>query len=437
MVGELAALSPLEREFGGASAQRMLWFAHTGDMLLLPRPPRPEYLDYVTGLTGTDPSSLTIVVPPAGELGSDLLTPDRTADDGFRTLVREQVRHRGIEQVLAVFKDVAVAQLAESIGLRLPGHAFSAQGGDAFVNSKAAFRAIAAGSGAPIAVGLATTQRWQAEQLATELLAAGHSVIVKKEFSGGGQGNEILSPVEGVRAAGTSLSVVLPDAAAVAGYFARRWDWLTVGGRHRVAVERYLTDCDTVYAEYLIGEHGPELSGVGELLMEPVATGQLVPPRSLTAATRQTLVEAGLRVCRAMYAMGYRGYLSTDAVLTPSGEIVLTETNGRISGSTHLHAAIENRLLDAEQRADRVILERFGWAVPSFAGARDRLAEAGLGFDSHSGLGVVLTSDLLPDRTVSYCVLARDLAAVTDVEHRLGTLFTEQLVRAKSTGRER
>lgn len=426
MVGELAALSPLEREAGGASALRMLWFAHDGDVLLLPRSPRPEYLDYVTGLTGTDPSSLTVLVPPAGELGSDLLTPDRTADPDFREQVCRAVRERGIRQVLAVFKDVAVAQLAEAAGLKLAGHSFSAQGGDAFVNSKAGFRAIAAGSGAPIAAGLATTQQWQATQAATELLAAGHSVIVKKEFQGGGQGNEVLSPAAGVRVAGTSNAVVLPDAAAVASYFTERWDWLTVGGRHRLVVEQYLLDCDTVYAEFLVGDEGPELSGVGELLMAPVAVGQVVPPQCLTPATRHALIEAGLRVARAMHAIGYRGYLSTDSVLTPSGEIVLTETNGRISGSTHLHVAIENRLLAGTNLADRVILERFDWMVPSFAAARAALVEAGLGFDRELDLGVVLTSDLSPDRTLSYCVVARDLAGAEAVAQRLPTLLGER-----------
>ncbi|MEO6501128.1 MAG: peptide ligase PGM1-related protein [Jatrophihabitantaceae bacterium] len=425
MVGELAALTPLERQLGGSAALRSLWFAHSGDVVVLPYPPREEYLAYVTDLTRTDPGSLTVLVPPSGVLGGELLTPDRTADPGFRRHVHAAVQGQGVDRVLAVYKDVPIAQFAVAVGLTLPGHAFSAQGGDAIVNSKAAFRAIAAGAGVPIAQGLVTTRRMEAQAVITELLAAGHSVIVKQEFQGGGFGNEILSPVAGVRVAGAPREVVLPDAAAVADYVARRWEWLTVGGRRQLVIERYLTGCDTVYAEYLIADDGPELSGTGEILMEPVAVGEIVPAQALTPANSAFLVESGQRLCRSLHAMGYRGYLSADAVLTPEGDIVFTETNGRISGSSHLHISIGARVLDAAHRGRRVLLQLGGWATPSFAAAVERLRDAGLAFDRQTGLGVVLVSDLMPDGTLSYCAVAEDLESARTLNRQLVGLFDE------------
>jgi hypothetical protein len=425
MAGELAALTPLERRVGGCSALRSLWFARSGDVVVLPYPPQDSYLAYVTGLTGTDPESLAVRIPPSGALGTDLLTPDRTADSDFREQLRAVVHERGVDQLMAVYKDVPMAQLAEAVGLRLPGHSFSAQGGDALINSKAAFRAVAAGAGVPIAQGLATTRRDEAEGMVNQLFAAGHTVIVKQEFRGGGIGNEILSPRPGVRVSGAPRAVVLPDAAAVADYFAQQWGWLTVDGRHRLVVERYLADCDTVYAEFFVGDDGPRLSGVGELLMEPVAVAQVIPAQALTPVTRATLLAAGQRMARAVHAMGYRGYLSTDAVLTPAGEIFITETNGRISGSTHLHIAIEDRVLDAAHRGRRVLLEHYGWAVPSFVDAVERLTDAGLGFDRHTGTGVLLTSVLMPDRSVTYCVIAEDLESARAIERRLRALFVD------------
>lgn len=425
MVGELASLTALGRQAGGSSALRMLWFARSGDVLVLPFRPRAEYLAYVTGLTGIDPGTLTVLIPPPGELGIELLTPDRTADRHFRRQVREAVRERGVDRVMAVYKDIAVTQFAAAIGLSVPGHAFSAQGGDALINSKAGFRALAAGTGTPIAPGLVTRRRTEAEQLVLELFAAGHSVMVKQEFHGGGLGNEILSPAAGIRVAGAPRAVVLPDASAVAGYFAMRWDWLTAGGRHRLVLEQYLTDCETVYAEYFIDDDGPRLSGTGDILMAPVAVGQIVPAQALTAATRSKLVESGLRLTTAVHAMGYRGYLSTDAVLTPTGEIFITETNGRLSGSTHLHAVLDERVLAPEFRGRRVLLERFGWTVPSFAAAVERLGSAGLDFAVETGVGVVLTSDLRPDRSVSFCVIAEDLESARTIERRLTVLLAE------------
>jgi hypothetical protein len=390
---------------------------------VLPYPPRAEQLAYVTGLTGTDPDSLTVLCPPPGALGTDLLTPDRTDDPEFRARVRAVVRERGVDQVLAVYKDVPVTRFAGAVGLRVPGHAFSAQGGDAFLNSKACFRAVAAGVGAPIVEGLATTRSTEASELVTELLAAGHCAIVKREFAAGGQGNEILSPVAGVRVAGAPSAVVLPDAAAVTGYFARRWDWLTDGGRHRVVLERYLTGCDSVYSEFIIGDDGPQLSGVGEMLMAPVPTGEIAPAQ-VSPAVRTILVEAGLRLSEAYHAMGYRGYLSADAVLTPDGEIFFTETNARMSGSSHLHVVVHRQLL-AGRSGRRVALELQNWAVPSYSGAIARLSDSGLAFDKSTGLGVLLISGLLPDQTVTYCVVAESIRSARAVQAQLATLFTE------------
>lgn len=423
MVGELAALTGLERQLGGCAALRSLWFTQSGDVVVLPYPPRDEYLTYVTDLTHTDPGSLTVLVPPPGVLGADLLTPDRTADPGFRKQAQAAVRERGVDRVLAVYKDVPIAQFAVAVGLALPGHAFAAQGGDAIVNSKAAFRALAAGAGVPIAQGLATTRKIEAQAAITELLAAGHSVMVKQEYQSGGFGNEILSPVAGVRLAGAPAAVVLPDSAAVADYLEQRWEGLTVGGSLKLIIEQYLPDCATVYAEYLICDEGPELSGTGEILMEPVAIGEIVPAQALTPASRTFLVESGLRLCRSLHAMGYRGYLSADAVLTPAGDIVFTETNGRISGSTHLHISIGARVLDAAHRGRRVLLQLSGWAVPSFAAAVERLRDADLAFDRETGVGVVLVSDLMPDGTLSYCVVAENLESARALDRRLTGLF--------------
>jgi hypothetical protein len=423
MVGELAELSPDDRAAGGCVAQRMLWFSGPGDVLVLPRLPRAEYLAYVTGLTGVDPASLTLFAPPEGVLGADLLTPDRLVGADFRDRVRGALHGRLVDRVLAVFNDVSLVEFVDAVGLRsvMPGFPFSVQGGDALVNSKAVFRAVAAGAGVAIAPGRVVTRPGEAESVLVGLLMSGQSAMVKQEFQSGGMGNEILSPAGGVRQAGAHRLVVVPDAPAVARYVDRRWAELTVGGRHRLVIERYLPGCDTVYAEFLIGEDGEQLLGTGELLMEPVVVGEMVPAQAPAGAAMDRLVAAGRSLCRSFRAMGYRGYLSTDAVLTPDGEVVFTETNGRLSGSTHLHTVIGPRLAP---RAPRVLLERSGWAVPSFTAALERLAGVGLAFDPAAGTGVVLTSDLMPDSTLTRCVVAEDAESARAIDQRVTDLFT-------------
>ena len=169
MVGQLATLTHEERRSGGSAAMRLLAFATAGDVVVLPYPPAADYFDYLTALTGVDPDTLLVLCPPPGVLGAELLTADRMADQGFREQVRTAVRERGIDRLMAVYKDVSLTQFATAGGLRVPGHSFSAQGGDALINSKAGFRAIAAGTATPIAPGLTTTQRFEAQAMVDQL----------------------------------------------------------------------------------------------------------------------------------------------------------------------------------------------------------------------------------------------------------------------------
>ncbi|WDZ83894.1 peptide ligase PGM1-related protein [Micromonospora cathayae] len=430
MVGDLAALTPAQLRAGGCVAQRMLWFARDGDVLVLPFAPPPEYRDYVTGLTGTDPDTLAVVVPPPGRLGTEILAPDRLTDPGFLRRLRHALGDQPPHEILAVYKDVTVTGLARALAAEtaLPGYPFSAQAGDALVNSKAGFRALAAGAGVPIAPGTVVTRPEQALTAVTDLFDRGHSVMVKLEFNGGGYGNEILSRTGGVAPAGAPRVEVLPDRAAVLSYLERRWEWLTAGGAHRLVVERFFPDSTTLYAEYLVADEGARLIGVGELLMEPVAIGAVLPAQTIGPQTRAELLDGAQRLVESLRVLGYRGVVSADAIHTPDGPVLFTETNCRLTGSTHVHLVLDGRVVDADHRDERVFLERSGWAVPSFPAAVERLAAAGLGYDPTSRTGVVVTSNEVDaDGTVTCCAIAGDLAAAEEMHRRLGGLGPENL----------
>ncbi|MFG3051968.1 peptide ligase PGM1-related protein [Kitasatospora sp. NPDC048239] len=428
MVGDLTGMTQLERRFAGCGAQRMLWFAEDDDVLVLPWEPDPAYLGYVTGLTGTRAESLTVVVPPPGVEGEDILTPDRLADPGFREELRRVLAGRPVERVLAISPNAAVVDLAAALGAEhaVPGHAFAAQGGNALVNSKAVFRALAAGAGVPIPPGTVATAPQQVEAAVNGLLEQGHSVMMKVEYQAGGFGNEILSRDEQVTPAGAQRVVLLADRAAVARYVAERWEWLTGGRGQRVVVERYFTDAAPLYAEFTIGDHAAVLSGCGEMVMDPVVIGEITPPVTPDAGAMAELVDQAARLCESLRVLGYRGTVSADAFLTPKGELYFSETNGRLTGSTHLHDALFARLVGAEHRASRVILELAGLSVPSFPEAVAAVERAGLSFDRATRTGVVFSADFGPaDGSVMYCVIAEDADAARAAERRLTALFAE------------
>ncbi|MEU8926940.1 peptide ligase PGM1-related protein [Kitasatospora sp. NPDC048545] len=427
MVGDLTGMTPLEQRFAGCGAQRMLWWAEDGDVLVLPWGPDPEYLAYVTGLTGVRADSLTFVIPPAGAEGDQMLTTDRLADPGFRAELRRVLEGRTVEEVLAISPNGAVAELADALGVAhaMPGQPFAAQGGNALVNSKAGFRAVAAGTGVPIPPGRVAGSPAEVEAAVEDLLAQGHSVMVKVEFQAGGFGNEVLTRDERVdTAAGAERVVPLPDRAAVAAYVAGRWAWLTGGRGQRVVVERYFTDSVALYAQFVIDDTAVVLAGCGEMVMQPVVVGEITPPVTPDAEAVAEMVAQGAKLCEALRVIGYRGTVSADAVLTPKGEIRFHETNGRLTGSSHLHDAYFGRLLRAEHRDSRYILELAGLKVPSFARAVAAIGEAGLAFDPETGTGVLYSCDFAPaDGSVMYCTVAETPEAARALEAALLALF--------------
>lgn len=212
MVGDLDRIPEEKMRAFGLGAQRILWYAENNDVVVLPSPPTPGFMAYVTALTGVDAASLRIVVPPPGRWGSHILTGDRLLDPIFHTALKKAIADDPVDHVVCTYSDLSITGLASAVGIEgaLPGFAFSAQGGDSLANSKTVFRAVAAGNGIPIAPGVITDRPEHAENAITSILDQGFEVMAKQQFAGGGLGNEILSRSGNVRAAGAGNVVVLP-----------------------------------------------------------------------------------------------------------------------------------------------------------------------------------------------------------------------------------
>lgn len=427
MVGDLTALTRKERQTAGCGAQRALWFARDDDVLVVPWLPDKAFLEYVTELTGTRHTSLRLVVPPPGHVGPDVLSADRLADESFRTALREALKGRPIEAVFAQYNDAVVVALVRALGAEdvIPGHGFIGQAGTVFVNSKAMFRATAAGVGIPVSDGMVATHPQDAETAIVGLLTENRCAILKQDFHLGGSGNEIVSPAGGVPPVGAAHVVVLRDRAGVQDYLAHRWDWLTNGGRYRVVIEHYHPRSVPIYAEFKVTDLGIEFIGQGEVLMAPLIAGMIVPAPTVPPDTMAKFLDDGRRLCEPLRGLGYRGNVSVDGFLTPAGEVLFSEFNGRVGGSTHLHH-IGEHVIGGDYLRDRVIVERPSWAVPAFRDAVARLAHAGLAYDPATRTGVVLTCDFVHVHgTVEYCLVAKDIEEAREREKALTELFAD------------
>lgn len=422
LAGDPTKLSTHQKLVACALSQRMLWFARDGDIVVLPEQPSTAFLAYVATLADFDPRTVSIVIPDSGTAGDYILTGERLTNATFLNDLRRQVADRDISRILPFFADTATAALTQELGNAdaLPGIGFFSQGGAALANSKALFRCVAAGIGIPIAAGTTVQTRDRAYRAIRALIDSGHSVIVKQDMQASSEGNLILTPKPDIRAHGALSATVIESSGDVDEFLDEHWQWLSDAGASPVVVERFIEHARSVYAEYLVSDHSITSVGDGELLMAPILSGVVVPATCLSAAERTKVHEAARQLCDAYQAIGYRGIMSVDAVVSPHGEVFVHETNSRISGATHLHQVFTARITGP----DRVLLDREHWAVPSMDAALWTLTNSGLSFDFDTRCGVIITADSTwIDGTLRYVVVGVDLDDAYRIELQLQGLF--------------
>ncbi|MYV57213.1 peptide ligase PGM1-related protein [Streptomyces sp. SID3212] len=427
MVGDLELLDPEYRLYVGNQAQRMAWCLQEGDVLVLPMPVHEEFLRYVTAALGIPRDSVQVLVPPPGRFGEGVLSQDRLTDEGFLTALGDAVQTHDVDRVLPFHFDSSVAELTRTLGLdkTIPGFGFLDQSGGRLLNSKATFRALAGGAGAPVPPGGVFANREEAEDFLWErVLSQGHPAILKQDFHVAGFGNEIVSPVPGVDPLGAQRAVVTTSREDLAAYLTERWSWLTDGGRNRVVIEKYVPDSAPIYAEVRIEEHGTEFTGHGEMRMKPVLNGLIVPAPSAELPAFPGFLDAVRRLCHPIHAMGYRGIVSIDAIVTPARNILINEFNCRTGGSTHIHR-IGERVVGDDYFEERILVELRRCTFPPFTTTVQALADHGLAYDPDSRTGVLITVD---DSSASggfgeYCVVARDAGHAQELEQAVEDLL--------------
>ncbi len=402
-------------------AMLILWHMKDDDIVVLPQKPDHGHLEYVAKLTGTRLESLRIIVAPPGMALS--LSADRITNKELLKSIKDSLGGRSLQAVVPIALDGAVAHLAHSLGVKnsLPGADFAFQGGGILANSKAIFRAIAAGASVPTPPGFVLSDMQQAEiALCEMLLVQGVPVIVKKDFAQGCRGNEVLSPTEGTLQNGARRAFVLPDIDSIRTYLSENWLWLTNNGRNSFVVERYFPGSIAIFAEFNLSDQGVNFSGLGEMLAVPVADAEVIPPIGLSPHAIALIVDGGRRLSEAMHKIGYRGNLSADAIVSADGKVFFSEYNGRITGSTHIYSAIGERIVGKNWVQSRILVERRGWIAPSFEGAVRMLNDSGLAYNHETKTGFILSGTFIKTlRVISYTVIAKNLEEAVFLEKKL------------------
>lgn len=404
-------IDPAIRDRGDLRAwtQRLVWFAHDGDVVVLPDEPDQRFLNYATSFTGVNPESLRILVPPAGHHAGRLLDPEGLTSAEFLRTVRGVLGKAGLDQVneiFALWPSAHVSRFAAALGVedRFPGARFFSQSGGELGNNKATFRALATGAGIPIPAG-AVCRSWSEAAAATvDLLASSGAVVVKQAHNGAGVGNQLVlrdASLASDRVGARHLHQLDNGGLdAIEAYWSQRWDWASAQSRFPVVIEEFMPHTASVYSEHYAADDGTRPTEMGTLhYVRRRLSHQVVPLRGVDQNVREQLLRGGTRLAEAYRAFGYRGHLSADAIMTTDGRVVFTEVNAQVSGSLHIYKVIAHHIVGVTTAPERSVVEYHvppTWAVADFETFLAAVDELGCAYDPDTRTGLIVSMPVIP-----------------------------------------
>ncbi|WP_339843553.1 hypothetical protein MKY42_17345 [Paenibacillus sp. FSL W7-1088] len=395
-------------------SQRVIWFAEDGDLIILPSKPDMQFLQHVTSLTGVDANSLKFFVTSNNKSNEKHFDPQALYEEQFINSIRKEINN--VTQVLPMWPSPAIAHFVEKLSLsdKLQGASFFLQNGVELVNNKAYFRVFATAAGAPIADGRVCHSIEEAELAIRNLLSINDAVMIKQAHNGAGAGNELLIRDKslGVGHVGAVHMHVLSTANdPIKSYLDSRWNWASANGKRPVIIEEFIPDAKTIYAEFFANDEGVYFTGSGRLgYTNQRLVTEIAPLRGISKEVETKLTTYGESLAKFYQSIGYRGYLSADAVIEKDDNIVFTEVNSRVGGSLHVYDSIANKVVKAKEEPERTVVQYhspLNWTPVAFETFHQFLEDNNLLYDSSKRKGILISLPILLEvgGYVSFCIV--------------------------------
>ncbi|MFT8320315.1 MAG: hypothetical protein ABF649_05355 [Bacillus sp. (in: firmicutes)] len=395
-------------------SHRAIWFAEDGDVIILPDEPNIDYLKYVTSLTGVNFESLQVFVPPNNRYNGKHFDPYSLTDDKF--IDKLTFNFEKVKYIFPLWPSPAIARFAEKLNLedRLIGIDFISQNGVELVNNKAYFRVFATTAGIPIARGEVCHVIEDAHIALKSLLKKKGAVMVKQAHNGAGVGNELVINdfnLDTNHVGARNLYRLSSEEKTIENYLNKRWDWASVQGKRPVVIEEYIPNSQTIYAEFFSDDSGVHNTGSGRLgytnqrLVQEIAPLRGIPEKSLSQ-----LLTYGKKLAYFYNQIGYRGYLSADALIDESGKVIFTEMNARVGGSLHIYDSIAKRVVKTSDYPERTVAQYHSpshWDPVNFQAFISTIEKLGIKYDPVERKGVLLSLPIIPEvgKFASFCIV--------------------------------
>ncbi|MFF2469107.1 preATP grasp domain-containing protein [Streptomyces mirabilis] len=382
-------------------ASREIWLTRPGDVLVTPVPLSLAFQRYAGQLTAMPHESVTVLtVPPVA--GAPFAEAVHRA--GLMGTLRSLAATRPGIQLLPIALDVPTADLAAQLGVPVAPYGPRGISPGALsiadrLNTKAAFRALAADLGIRIPVGRCCDGS-ELEGVVTAMLTRHERVVMKPNRSAGGYQLRCVTRAE-PWSAPNSLS----------------GEWV---------VEEHLDVARSLSVQMDVRKTGPRVVFSGEMHTAGGAyEGYFSPVEESTDATTKELTQWASALGRHLAGHGYAGSCGIDAVLDVQGRLSATESNVRRTATTAPHALVDRLSRAAGLREPAWLLATGrSRASRTFAAVAELLREAGLAWTPCQAEGVVLCRDTASDgQALPYAVIAASRRRVRELQAQLGTVM--------------
>ncbi|MCO7126033.1 hypothetical protein NIE88_09620 [Sporolactobacillus shoreicorticis] len=413
-------------------SQRVIWFAKDDDVIILSDKPDITFLKYATSLTGTDLRTLKFLIPPQERFSGKHFDQYSLTDKNFISEVLGCINE--VTEIIPMWPSPAISHFAKEIGLlnAFKGAQFFSQYGVELVNNKAYFRALSASANIPIALGEVCHDIVEAKYALRRLLKVTDAVIIKQVHNGAGVGNELIiknsaSKLDDIGA--KYVYYLKPENNAINKYLTQRWNWASFNERHPVVIEKFQTGCQTIYAEFYATDSGICHTQTGRLgYQNHRLVEEIVPLDGIPKIDREKLIDYGSQLAKLYQSIGYRGYLSADALIDKNGNITFTEMNARIGGSLHIYNSIGKRVVKYTQDPKRAIAQYhapLNWRSLNFDTFLTNLEKLGYLYDPNIRKGVIIPFPILPEvgGFVSFCIVYQTEEERNEIYEKLDNQF--------------
>lgn len=391
---------------------RYIWLMNANDAIIVPDDPAKGFLDYFADLKKESHNKFQFI------LIDEVVSKEFLTTNSLIKKLKKIIIDPESWTVNPFYYNRAIVFLTENLNLFVYDKLKKLINENILhdMNSKVEFRKFAAICDIPIPKGYVCHSKQEFKSAITNLFSNTHQIIIKKYFSGGGQGN-IGVGLKSTRFSGTAKNLFVNSSTELEEIADQIWSQEINELNQTLIVEIFYPNCRAFTCEMFIPRDNnyPEILNYGELRhTQKSIVGIETPSDALKPYHICELLNYSLRLAQLLQTLGYSGYMSCDAIKTENNELLLTEINARMSGAMPAYALAEH-FFGKEYINKITFLSRF-IKISSFMQAYKVLKREKLLFNNECGVIFVYANDSIKEAEI--LVIAQSSKKAYDIERR-------------------